>query len=303
MPTVATHRSDHRTLSSAPISRAVATRILAGLLGTLYALSTQAADTGHGFFRMGGSGIEVTHVAAVKVEEGIAAESDRLHVYLADFPLDAAKLAAAFDSEDAARDQLGDRAGGYVRLCITADGGECGLFYLRRQPDDSFNTSGYGEMTLATHGPARVAGRWVLAKPESFFDETYLFDLDFDVAITPAPGVTLPDGGGDAGAAYRTWADTVARGDVAALRRMLGEDAHWRLPGDDADRVKETLKSLRDGQPLRPDILRGRLDGDDAVLWVDGVDRDDIRRQGRVLMRRAAGTWTFVESDLDSVDE
>lgn len=266
-----------------------------------------AADPADGYFRMGepGSeaGVEVKYAAAVTVEETADAEGQQIHVFLADFPLDAAKLAAAFDADDAAREQLGDRAGGYVRLCIAADGSECGLFYLRRSPDDSFNTSGYGEMRVATRTPTHIAGRWRLAKPESFFDETYVFDLGFDVAITPAPGVALPTGGGDVGAAYRAWADAVGKGDVPALRRMLGEDARWRLPEDDADRVKETLKSLRDGQPLQPDILRGRRDGDTAVLWVDGVDRDDIRRQGRVLMRRADGAWTFVESDLESVDE
>jgi hypothetical protein len=263
--------------------------------------SANAADNGSGHFRKGEYGVDVRHAIAVLRERSLVPAEDEILVYLSDRPLDAMKAAATFDPDDSVREQYSGRSGGYVQVCITAAGGECGLFYLHRDPSDSFNTSGYGELKLDTQTRERIAGRWVLREPEDFFGETYDYDLRFDVAVVTPPGASLPAGGGEPGKAYRAYADAVAKGDLAALRRMLGESARWRMPDDDDSRSKDTLKELRNEQPLQPKILRGRIDGDQAVLWVEGVDRDDIRQRGRVLMRRDGNGWTFVEADLDSV--
>lgn len=275
---------------------------LFGLNGHAGATDT-GNDTGSGHFRMADNGLKVDHVIAVRREEHLDPAFDDIFVYLSDHPLDAAKVAAAFDPDDAASEQLGERSGGTIRLCLTADGGECGLYYRRRGPDDSFNTSGYGELKLDVRTNARIAGRWVLTDPEDFFGKSYDFDLRFDAAIAQPPGTPLPAGGGDAGTAYRTYAAAVAKGDVVALRAFMGEDARWRLPDNDDERIKETLKDLRDEQPQQPKILRGRLNGNEAVLWVEGVDRDDIKRRGRVRMLREGDAWRVGERDLESVEE
>ncbi len=264
---------------------------------------SHAADTGSGHFRMADNGLKVEHVIAVRREEHLDPAEDNIFIYLSDHPLDAAKVAAAFDPDDAASEQLGERSGGTIRLCLTPDGGECGLHYRRRDPDDSFNTSGYGELKLDTQTNARIAGRWVLTGPEDFFGKTYDFDLRFDAAIAQPPGTPLPAGGDAAGTAYRAYAAAVAKGDIVALRASMGEDARWRLPHNDEERMKETLKDLRDEQPQRPKILRGRLNSDEAILWVEGVDRDDIKRRGRVRMVREWDAWRVDERDLESVEE
>lgn len=262
-----------------------------------------AADTGSGHFRMGVGGVQVRHAIAVRREQHVDPAKDEIFVYISDHPLDAAKTAAAFDPDDSVSEQYGERSGGYVRICITPDGGECGMYYRRRDPDDSFNTSGYGELKLDTQTGQRIAGRWVLAEPEDFFGKAYDYDLRFDAAIAQPPGTPLPAGGGDAGTVYRAYAAAVTKGDIAALRAFMDEDARWRLADDDNERVKETLKSLRDEQPQQPTIVRGRIHGDEAVLWVEGVDRDEIRREGRVRMLREGRGWRVGEQDLDSVED
>jgi hypothetical protein len=274
---------------------------LFGLAGAAGAART--ADTGSGHFRMGESGLQLRHAIAVRRERQVDPAEDEVFVYLSDHPIDAAKAAAAFDPDDSVNEQYGERTGGYVRICITADGSECGMYYRRRDPDDSFNTSGYGELKLDTHTRDRITGRWVLGKPEDFFGKTYEYDLRFDAAIVSPPGTSLPADGGDPGKAYRAYADAVAKGDLTALRRMLGESARWRMPANDDARAKETLKDLRNEQPTQPKILHGRSDSDQAVLWVEGTDRDDILQRGRVLMRRVGSDWIFAEADLDSVEE
>jgi hypothetical protein len=259
-------------------------------------------DRGTGHFRFGQQGVTLRHAIAVRKEARGDPSEDQIYVYLSDQPLDAAMVAAAFDPDDGVSEQYRERIGGYVRLCIAADGSECGLYYRRNEPSDSFNSGGYGTLTLDKNNSDRIAGRWVLVEPEDFFDKTYDFDLRFDAAIHAPPGDALAAGGGEPGTAYRAYADAVAKGDTAALRRILGDSAAWRLPEDDTERVKETLKDLRDEQPVNPTVIRGRRSGDDAVLWVRGVDRDDIAREGRVRMRRDNGVWVVLEQDLGSVD-
>ena len=265
------------------------------------AFATTAADRGSGHFRKGETRIDLKHVIAVANDEDDGA---RTFVYLSDIPLDARKIAAAFQASSAAEAQLGDGSAGYVRICIDGEGGECGLYFSHNKPNASFNSAGYGAFKLEPAAAGRIAGRWVLAEPGDFFGETYDFDLVFDVAVTPPPGKPLAADGGEPGKAYRAWIAAVAKGDLPVLRALVGGDYNgWRLNSEDQGNVKEALKDLRDGTPLQARILRGRIDGDSAVLWVEGKDRDDILRRGRVSMQRVEGAWRYMEADLDSVEE
>jgi hypothetical protein len=271
---------------------------IATLLGLLCLMPTaMAADHAAGHFRLGEVRLDVRHAIAVVEEESDAPEDKQTLVFLSAAPLDAAQVAAAFDAMDAVREQ--EPAGGYIRLCFTADGSECGLFFS----PEGFNSGGYGELKFDHRDAQRIAGSFALPKPEDFLGKDYQFDLRFDTAITPAPGTPLPAGGGEPGAAYNAWLAALAQGDLATLRRMAGEEGRWRYPEDDPTAAKEALKSARDEQPLRAEISRGRLHGAQAILWVSGSDRDDIRRAGRVLMQKGPGGWRHAESDLDSVDE
>ena len=281
-----------------------ATRFGLGLALLCAALSAGAADRGSGHFRKGEVRVDTKHVLAVTVDEDGDPGRLQTYVYLSSVPLDASKIAAAFQPGSAVDGQLGDGSAGYVRICIDADGTECGLYFSHNNPSASFNSSGYGEFKLAAAPAGRIAGRWVLAEPDDFFGETYDFDLNFDVAITPPPGTPLPADGGDPGKAYRAWTSAVAKGDIKVLSALVGgEYDAWRIKSDDQDDVKAALKDLRDGTPVQARILRGRIDGDSAVLWVEGKDRDDILRRGRVSMQRVEGAWRYMEADLDSVEE
>jgi hypothetical protein len=269
-----------------------------GLAVAASAMATPPVDPNGGHFRLGEQRLDATHAIAVVRDEGKDDLGPQTLVYLSDVPLDAAAAAAAFDPDDAVRAQVDEKKGNYVRLCIDADGSECGLYFS----PEGFNSGGYGKLALSSNDAGRIAGSWVLKEPETFFDKTYDFDLNFDVAVAPPPGKDLPANGGEPGKAYRAYIEALAKGDLPALRRLTDQDHGYRFPQDDDPQAKESLKSARDGEPLSVEIARGRIDGEDAVLWVEGVDRDDIRRRGRVRMHKEDGGWRFVESDLDSVD-
>lgn len=80
---------------------------------------------------------------AVVVDEAGAGAETHTYVYLGNVPLDARKVAAAFHVSSAAEQQLGDGGAGYVRVCINAEGGECGLYSSHNNPSASFNSSRY----------------------------------------------------------------------------------------------------------------------------------------------------------------
>ena len=275
----------------------------AGLfLGYLLAASTvmaasQAGSNG-GYFRIGEKRLEATHVIAVVKDAGHDEAGPQTLVYLSDVPLDAASAAAAFDSDDSVRMQLMGKSGGYVQLCIDASGDSCGLYFS----PEGFNSSGAGTWVLTTRNASHIAGSWVLKEPDSFFDETYDFDLRFDVAITPSPGKDLPANGGEPGKAYLAYISALAKGNLPALRQLSDHDGGYRFPQDDESQARESLKSARDGAPVSAKIERGRIDGVNAVLWVAGVDRDDMRRRGRVQMHQESGNWQVVRTDLGNVD-
>ena len=140
------------------------------LLATLLcaAPGVHAADRGSGHFRKGEVRTDLKHAVAVMDEDAMDG-GGATYVYLSDVPFDAKAIASAFHASTAAEQQLGDGSAGYVRICINAEGGECGLYFSHNKPNASFNTSGYGAFKLAQAPAGRVAGRWVLAGSMSVF--------------------------------------------------------------------------------------------------------------------------------------
>ncbi|MFO1506745.1 MAG: nuclear transport factor 2 family protein [Lysobacterales bacterium] len=245
------------------------------------------------------------------MKHGYAARSENARgemstlVILTSDPIDVHKVADAFDPGFAVSGQMdSNKPGGYVRICVAADGSECGLYYSHDQPSSSLNLSGSGEFKLDLRNDRQIKGHWSQKEPSDFFGKAIDFDLVFDTPLTaPAPGTRLPADGGEPGTALKAYFDALAKGDVPALHRLLGEDARWQLPADDQDRAKEGLKDLRDGKPVSPKIVSGVQRGDQAVLRIEGVDRDDIKRVGRVLMVKEGGTWRLGRTDLVSATD
>ncbi|MCC7096358.1 MAG: nuclear transport factor 2 family protein [Thermomonas sp.] len=270
---------------------------LVGLALLVQAPLAIAADGGSGYFRKGRVQLDLHHAIAVPSAE----DDGRIYVYLTPAPLDAAQVARAFRREIRVDELLGDGSTGYVRICITPESEECGLYFSHNQPSSSFNSFGSGAFTREVTPPGRVKGRWVKAEPEDFFGEDIAYDLQFDTVLTAPAGQPLPEGGGAPGQAYRQWTAAVARGDVAALRDLVGdEDSRARLDYDEANRLA-ALKEFRDGTPVQPRVLRGRVEGDAATLWVEGTDRDGFVRRGRVRMQRIEGSWRYMDADLVNV--
>ncbi|MCA9727877.1 MAG: hypothetical protein KC729_09360 [Candidatus Eisenbacteria bacterium] len=263
---------------------------------------SEAEGKADGFFRFGEVTVEVAHAYLFRVDTG--QDEPKAFVFMTSVPVDATAAAAEFDVDDAVQTQVSDAGGGFIRLCLYAEGDECGLYFSNEEPSESFNTSGSGDFVLAKNEPDHVEGSFVLAEPEEFFDKTFQFELHFSADLAPAPASeALAEGGGAPGAAYIEYITAIADADFPKLREILGEAGSWQFPEDDPASCKEQLKWMRDGTPVTATISRGEQRGDLAILFVDGVDRDEIRRRGRVLMTRNGDAWSYETSDLESVED
>ena len=287
------------SIASMPCRIALAAAVLAGLAAS----PGMAASSASGSFRYDELTMKVVNAYAFREEKNDAPGTYTTYVYLTSKPIDGQAAANAFDPGRAIDEEIDDQPAGYVRLCFDPDFSECGIYFSHEEPLESFNTSGYGKLELASKDAKRLAGTWILAEPEEFFDKTYQLDLKFDAeVIAPTPGTALPADGGEPGKAYQAWLAAIAKGDFDTLRAMLGEAGDWQFPKDDEKSAKENLKYLRDGKPVSVKILKGEQRGDQAILTVEGVDRDDLKLRGRVLMAKGEGGWRQEQSDLDSVE-
>jgi hypothetical protein len=150
--------------------------------------SAAAASPAEGFFSVDGTRVDVRHVLALRVApERIDGVGD-VYVYLSDVPLDAKALVAAYVEsgyeEERARTEADAAEGGFVKICVTSEGGEC-MVYFHHHSGEQFRRGEIGEFSLEHNGPKRVSGSWKLEKVDDL-GRTVEFDLRFDAPVVDA---------------------------------------------------------------------------------------------------------------------
>jgi hypothetical protein len=273
------------------------------LFAGLASLPAWAASTGSGFFRMGDNKQSYSHAVALSRESASEPGKREVKIYLTTHAVDPTQAIGGFDLDQGITDQLREVGGGMTRISVNADGSESGMWFWVSEPSDTFNTSGFGKFTLSANTPTRIEGSHVLSEPEDFFDKTYEFDLKFAIDVTNADfsGDALPAGGGDAGKAWLGYVEAVKKGDLDYLRAQLGEAAEWMLPKDNEESSKSYVEGLRYGLPASATVTGGWLQGDRAILKVDGKDGDGNAQRGVVLMVRDGDRWKEESKDLKTI--
>lgn len=287
------------------MSSSFRTALVAAGFGVLLTLPLTALgkSTGSGYFRMGDNKQEYKHAVALSRESVSESGQRKIHLYLTTHPVDPAKAASGFDIDDGITSQLREVQGGMTRVTINPDGSDGGMWFWVSEPSDTFNTSGFGKLTLTTNTATRLEGSHVLSEPEDFFDKTYQFDLKFAVDVTSADftGDALPAGGGEPGKAYLDYVAALAKGDVATLRGMLGDSAQWQLPEGDEASVKSSLESLRYSTLASATVSGGWLQGERAILKVEGKDGDGNTQRGVIMMVKDGERWKEESKDMTTI--
>lgn len=164
----------------------------------------------------------------------------------------------------------------------------------------SFSMSG-GEapqMDFEQQGPDAFAGRIHLAEPQTFFDNTYHYDLSFHaLPIDPnvRAGEPLPEGGGEPGAAYLGWTRAIHAGDLEALKAIVPPDMAAMLDEPDA---AEQLEFMALMTPTDVRILEGSVDGSTAVLDIEGVMEGEAVK-GEITLEQHGGFWVPTGSSME----
>lgn len=223
------------------------------------------------------------------------------------FGLDAGALARAADREDALRDQSWQQDES-ARLELTVENGVVGQQYLWISPGTnvSYSSNEVGHYKAGAAAKDRVSGEYRFSPEDGQ-------DLDcrvrFDLALLgdpkdapPPPGVALPAGGGEPGAAYLAMNKAVRAGDFDAMLKLVPPERAAMM--QDARKDPDFAMQMAMVQAMAPTnvkITGGRQDGDKAWLEFTATEADSPR-VGTAEMKREGGRWIMVKESTRDPD-
>lgn len=223
------------------------------------------------------------------------------------FGLDAGALARASDREEALRDQSWDQDES-ARLELTVEGGVVGQQYLWISPGTnvSYSSNEVGHYTAAKSAKDRVSGEYRFSPEDG---QELDCRVTFDLALLgdpkdapPPPGVALPAGGGEPGAAYLAMNKAVQAGDFDAMLKLMPPDrvAMMQDARKDPDFAAQ-MALMQAMSPTQVTISGGRMDGDRAWLEFTAVESGQPRA-GTAEMHREDGRWVLVKESTRDPD-
>jgi hypothetical protein len=273
--------------------------VFMGMLAALLLAPVPAAQAqdASGFFRFKDERGDYSTGVAVRWADPDKPGKQKIGVLLAKQALDAQRGQGEMAPLDAIGQDLGFGEA-YLKLGIEEEDGKLRIGHLFASPG-GFNTAGNGDEQIRIAG-GRITGSWKLA-PQSFFDDTYEADFRFDLPLVELkdPGQPLAAGGGEPGKAYSAYIAAVAKGDVEGIKKALAESASWRFSWLEDDNAK--ARALEDEalhKPVRVTIKGGWVDGDRAMLQVEGPGRFGGSYAGRVMLQREGGAWKVAQQEL-----
>ncbi len=250
--------------------------------------------------------ITPAHVVSFYTGDIADVRNRSLRIVLAEIPVDEARVRAAEDPSlelDAIEELKRTNT-----LTLTATGDA----YLSLSATfHATNTYLFGDsvqnltVEYTTQSATRLAGRLFSPKPvKGANGDSYTVDLRFDVSLpsAPGPGMPLPVGGGDPGAALMNLLAAIAKRDVGAIRAALGPDdrmfAAQRVAARGMSEAEALLEQARQVASLKNVKIRsGDVSGDTARLDVETGDRKKPTVI-RVRMVRCGTAWLFTSSPM-----
>lgn len=282
-------RPFHDRAFSAPASCLVGVCLAASAL----AAGAEAASTGSGTFRFEKVTTKFVAACAFRIPDPLVAGKTQTVVALAERPIDCAAADAGFDPIAAAKAQVG-KASGWLSFAIEEGGGRAEGEWSSPKKDDGypFGLGGSGKLSVTVNTASRVEGRWYTVRPETFFKETFEFDVRFaaDVLAGSVSGTPLPKGGGEPGKVFQAYTKAIAASDKKTLQSVMTAEAYAE---------KAPMIALSKDIDLKTaTIVGGLVKGDAAVLEVEGASHADWKMRGRVHMVKDAGAWKVVDTKL-----
>jgi hypothetical protein len=162
--------------------------------------------------------------------------------------------------------------------------------------------SGFMEFQPTQFTNERVAGTISKASDESM-GHKYEFNVQFDTPITDAfaaakaaeeAGTPLPAGGGDPGKAYFEYDKAVRAGDIAKMKAFAADEEMAKQLDD--PQAKEMIAMIKEMRAKQIKILKGTINGDNAILYVEGVSgMGGGKTTGKVQMVKKNNAWKLIK--------
>jgi hypothetical protein len=193
-------------------------------------------------------------------------------VLLSDRELDCAAIADWVNAESGAFDQAVQRGDGSLVSVSFQPGLTLGRVSVYGVGYTLGNDTCDGCKAEAAYGGAGLRGSIKTGKPLMLNDTPVAFDLRFDLArpAAPARGDKL-DAGSDPAKAYLAYLQAFAKGDYAALQKLMPEgkaEDRWGYYDDEAERRKEIQS---EDKPKSAKFLEGWRTGASAYLIVEAA--------------------------------
>lgn len=257
--------------------------------------STFAADVVNGTFHFGKTKFKPADAIAYQVPG--KDNKPVTIVAFADFKIDRQGVLDAIHTEEAFIDQINKNEGGnYVMVRLTAPD-HCGLGGLVGNGGNQIDL-GDSFVSKASIGASRVAGRCSTSAPGKMFDDTYDFDLSYDVPLMAIPKPsTLSAGGGEPGAAYAALVKAIRTADWNGANTHLRKD-EVRNPKPAASEMREYFRGVGLNYPKTVTVTGGLMKGNRANIDITGTDHDDKKIHGVVLMKKDGVDWRVLEQSL-----
>lgn len=256
-------------------------RVQQALLGVALTLVTAAV-----------AGAEVKGRVALKGATFVVADAV---AYATEDGVEVALLPAALDRKAAAKDlKLNSfdimRTGkAYITLKIGKDGAFTCIDYSEGSGGGSSCNSDFSKgLKLTARTDARVAGTFRMKDGADSADVTFDLKIESDL---PRPGVALPAGGGEPGAAVLAHFAAIEKNDFKALK-ATAQPAQLEMmeAAEKSGEAKEMFKMMREMSPRKVRVLGGTVDGDSALVDFEGV-AEGRPAKGVAECVRIGGKW------------
>ena len=146
----------------------------------------------------------------------------------------------------------------------------------------------------------QISGRIFHTETQEFFDDTFNYDLVFKAPLSDPDaqvGTPLADGGGEPGQAYLKWVETLHTGDIEALKMIVPADVKEMIESSTAAEAKEQMEFMREMTPTDVTVLNGALDGDIAVLQIEGK-MDGQKVTAEIEMTKMGEFWIPTKTSM-----
>lgn len=234
-------------------------------------------------------------------------------IALATLKLDAAKIAAAADPEDAVREQVWNaNDGGQVRLTL-GEGGVTAIYaYLPPGGNISQSGTAFGELKLTRNDARGAAGHYRLkGKDKDDLSCDVGFDLAYAVPAAAAPakaaapaaqgGKPIAPGGGELGKVLQANVAAMQKGDVEAMLATVSKDQAEQMRAQRKDpKFPAMLEMMKAFAPKSLTVTGGRDYGDHAELTLEGIEQGGGKSTGTAQMVKEDGKWKVQKTSMQS---